>query len=181
VVGKSFHRPRRRNPAVERRSTLENADEPVTAMRPSIPSIVARCAVLIACVGCSGDRFPVGEVTGRVTLEGKPLEGVVVQFEPRDRPDQKKILPGAYGVTDADGRYRAFRTGNKKFGAVVGVNQVRVMVPEGNNAKVHPRYSADRAFWADIAPGQNVYDLELVDDPTAKKKAVYSEPPSEPE
>jgi hypothetical protein len=166
---------------VERRSTLENADEPVTAMRPSIPSIVARCAVLIACVGCSGDRFPVGEVTGRVTLEGKPLEGVVVQFEPRDRPDQKKILPGAYGVTDADGRYRAFRTGNKKFGAVVGVNQVRVMVPEGNNAKVHPRYSADRAFWADIAPGQNVYDLELVDDPTAKKKAVYSEPPSEPE
>jgi len=166
---------------VERRSTLENADEPVTAMRPSISSIVARCAVLIACVGCSGDRFPVGEVTGRVTLEGKPLEGVVVQFEPRDRPDQKKILPGAFGVTDADGRYRAFRTGNKKFGAPVGVSQVKVTVPEGNNAKIHPRYGEDRAFWAEIAPGQNVYDLELVEDPTAKRKAVPSESPSEPQ
>jgi len=132
-------------------------------------------AVLIACVGCSGDQFPVGEVTGRVTLEGKPLEGVVVQFEPRNL-NSKTLLPAAFGVTDADGRYRAFRTGNKKFGAVVGVNQVRVTVPEGNTAKVHPRYGADRAFWAEVAPGNNVFDLELLDDPT--KSRLKSEEPA---
>jgi len=139
---------------------------------------VAGCCLLVM-VGCAQESVPVAEVTGRVTLEGKPLEGVVVQFEPRDRPNQKKILPGAYGVTDADGRYRAFRTGNKKFGAAVGVSQVKVTVPEGNNAKIHPRYSQDRAFWAEIAPGQNVYDFELVDDPMAKQKAGFSEPPQQ--
>ena len=140
-------------------------------------SVVFCVAVILA--GCGGERFPTAEVTGRVTLEGKPVEGVVVQFEPRQQPNVKKILPAAFGVTDADGRYRAFRTGNKKFGAVVGVSQVRVTVPEGNTIKIHPRYGQDRAFWAEIAPGPNVYDLELVDDPTAKQKAVFSEPPPE--
>lgn len=128
--------------------------------------------------GCGREPFPTAELTGRVTLEGKPVEGVVVQFEPRNL-NSKKTLPAAYGITDADGRYRAFRTGNKKFGAVVGVNQVRVTVPEGNTAKVHPRYAADRAFWAEVAPGPNVFDLELVSDPTIMKRVSSTEPPPE--
>jgi hypothetical protein len=140
------------------------------------------CAIALAAIvltGCGGERFPTAEVTGRVTLEGKPLEGVVVQFEPRQQPNVKKIMPAAFGITDTGGRYRAFRTGNKKFGVVVGVNQVRITVPEGNAAQVHPRYGQDRAFWMDVAPGPNVYDLELVDDPMAARKAAGAAPPAE--
>ncbi|NDC53419.1 MAG: hypothetical protein EBZ74_03795 [Planctomycetia bacterium] len=132
--------------------------------------------IVVAIAGCGGERQPVAEVTGRVTLEGKPLAGVVVQFEPR-APDAKQAVPASYGITDANGRYRAFRTGNKKFGAVVGVSQVRITVPEGNSARVHPRYSADRAFWAEINPGSNVFDLDLVQDPT-KARLQVEEPPA---
>ncbi len=146
--------------------------------RGSTLAVSAICLAVFSS-GCGREPFPVAEVTGRVTLEGKPVEGIVVQFEPRQPANVKKILPAAFGVTDADGRYRAFRTGNKKFGAIVGVHQVRVTVPEGNSAKIHPRYGQDRAFWAEVAPGPNVFDLELVDDPTAKRKAVFSEPPPE--
>lgn len=127
--------------------------------------------------GCGREAFPTAEVTGRVTLEGKPLEGVVVQFEPRNL-NSKKLLPAAFGISDAEGRYRAFRTGKKKFGAVVGVNQVRIVVPEGSAATVHPRYSEDRAFWAEVNPGENVFDLDLVKDPTAARLRV-EEPPGE--
>ena len=147
-------------------------------MKPKMLLKYLPLCALVAFAGCSAERFPTAELTGRVTIEGKPLEGVVVQFEPRQPPNVKKALPAAFGITDADGRYRAFRTGNKKFGAVVGVNQVRVVVPEGNTAKVHPRYGQDRAFWAEVAPGDNVFDLELVNDPTASRLRS-NEPPGE--
>jgi hypothetical protein len=139
--------------------------------------LVSLCAV-VTLAGCGGESFQTAELTGRVTLEGKPLAGVVVQFEPRNL-NSKKLMPSAYGITDADGRYRAFRTGKKKFGAVVGVSQVRVTVPEGNAAKVHPLYAGDRAFWAEVTPGPNVFDLELIDDPTPNRRATGDKPPAE--
>ena len=129
--------------------------------------------LVLAGVGCNRlEGGKIVEVTGRVTVDGKPVEGVIIQFE----PDQsqvapgKKVLPPAYGRTDADGRYRAFRTGNKAFGAVVGLSNVRVTVPEGSSAAVHPRYMADNAFWHEIGPGATVVDLELVADPTAVRR-----------
>ncbi|MFM8497381.1 MAG: hypothetical protein ACKOEM_17950 [Planctomycetia bacterium] len=120
------------------------------------------------------------EVTGRVTLDGKPLAGVILQFEPDESgvAPGKKALPTAFGTTDADGRYRAFRTGNKAYGAVVGLSNVRITVPEGSTAKVHPRYLADGTFWHEIGPGPTVVDLELVADPTAVRRQA-SEPASE--
>jgi hypothetical protein len=138
-----------------------------------MPRYCLAIVVMVAGVGCN--QFESGkivEVTGRVTLEGKPVEGVVVQLE----PDQssvgpgKKVLPTAYGKTDADGRFRAFRTGKNKFGAAVGLNHVRVTVPEGSSAKVHPRYMGDSTFWHEIGPGPTVVDLELVADPTAVRR-----------
>jgi hypothetical protein len=130
-------------------------------------------ALVLAGTGCN--RIEGGklvEVTGRVTVDGKPVEGVIIQFEPdqSQMPPGKKVLPTAYGNTDADGRYRAFRTGKKAYGGVVGLNHVRVTVPEGSSAKVHPRYMGDSTFWHEIGPGPTVIDLELVADPTAVRR-----------
>lgn len=137
------------------------------------------CLILVPmAAGCSDLRgLPMAEVTGRVTLEGRPLEGVILQFEPDDSgvAPGKKARPAAFGQTDADGRYRAFRTGNKAYGAAVGLSHVRVTVPEGSRARVHPRYMGDSTFWHDIGPGPTVIDLELVADPTAARR-----PSSEP-
>lgn len=124
-------------------------------------------AVLVAIAGCGTEPFPVAEVTGRVTLEGRPLEGIVVEFEPASS-GAGKPLPTAFGITDADGRYRAFRTGNRKYGAAVGVNHIRVTSPEGGQADIHPHYAEPRAFVLEVVPGPNVFDLELVADPPPK-------------
>lgn len=125
--------------------------------------------------GCGNLAGPeIAEVTGRVTVDGVPLEGVVLQFEPDESAvaPGKKSLPIAFGTTDADGRYRAFRTGNRLFGAAVGLNHVRITVPEGSSAKVHPRYMGDSVFWHEVGPGDTVIDLELTADPTAVRKPV---------
>jgi len=143
-------------------------------MNPSRHHAFLLPCTLLLLTGCGSDQFPTAELTGRVTLEGKPLEGVVLQFEPRNI-DSKKPMPVGFGVTDADGRYRAFRTGKEKFGLVLGVHQVRVTVPEGNAAKVNPRYAEDRAFFAEIGPGPNVVDFELTEDP-GKAKLQSSDP-----
>jgi hypothetical protein len=137
------------------------------------PSAVLALAAAVAVVGCGKLTGPkTAEVTGRVTIDGKPVEGVIIQFEPDESgvAPGKKAQPTAFGTTDADGRYRAFRTGNKAYGAVVGVNHVRVTVPEGSSAKVHPRYMGDSTFWHEIGPGPTVIDLELVADPTAVRR-----------
>lgn len=135
-------------------------------------AVQATAVVVMACVaaGCGGlDSVPVAEVTGRVTLDGKPVEGVILQFEPEENRS-KKALPVAFGTTDADGRYRAFRTGKAKFGAAVGVNHVRITLPEGSETKIHPQYLAEKAFSEEIGPGPTVVDLELVADPAAKRR-----------
>jgi hypothetical protein len=143
-------------------------------------AILPTCA-LVVLAGCGTEQFPTAELTGRVTLEGKPLEGVVLQFEPRTS-DTKKPLPVGFGVTDADGRYTAFRTGNKKSGLVIGVHQVRVTVPEGNTAKVNPRYGEDRAFFAEVVAGPNVVDFELTEDPSkAKLQSADTSQPTVPD
>lgn len=59
-------------------------------------------ALVAAAAGCNrmNGRIP---VTGRVTLDGKPLFGVVVRFYPS--PDT--YGNGGYGVADAAGRFTA--------------------------------------------------------------------------
>jgi hypothetical protein len=57
------------------------------------------------------------EVTGVVTLDGKPLRGAVVTYHPV--VDGPEGLPYSQGTTDETGRY-ALQTPEGKPGAVVG-------------------------------------------------------------
>lgn len=52
-------------------------------------------------VGCSKPKIPTARVSGTITVNGKPVEGIEVLFVP-----EKKIRPG-FGATDASGRYEA--------------------------------------------------------------------------
>jgi len=78
--------------------------------------------------GCGGgESYDLVDVSGRVTLDGKPLADVRVGFQ----PDSGKADPGpgSAGVTDDDGRYtlQAVSASNKT-GAVVGKHIVRMSV-----------------------------------------------------
>ncbi len=122
---------------------------------------------------------PVGEVTGRVTIDGRPAPGLLVHFEPQD--GLANGLPATYGATDEQGSYRAKRM-NGQTGAALGLNHVRITAIErdGNQqAKIHARYAQDYTLWFDVAPGQNTFDLELRSDPLKRPKpaaAAAAEP-----
>jgi hypothetical protein len=127
--------------------------------------ITVCCAAFGA--GCSAEKFKTAEVTGTVTLEGTPVEGVSVEFEPVRTGAE--IPPTAYGSTDAEGKYRLTRVGGKggRPGAVVGMNTVRVSAPEGSTAKVHPHYADECAFQFEVKAGPNVFDIDLMKNPLA--------------
>src|SRR5690349_24920475 len=75
---------------------------------------------LATLVGCGSDAPPLGQVTGTVTLDGKPVDGAMIQFEPTTSG-----MPTAFGQTDAQGKYELwYSRGNK--GASLGEAIVRI-------------------------------------------------------
>jgi hypothetical protein len=83
-------------------------------------------AALLA--GCASRSRPydTAAVSGRITLDGKPLAGARVIFYPIHDPASGPLSgPEAYGTTDADGRY-TLATAFKEEGATVGPNRVTV-------------------------------------------------------
>src|SRR5262245_1891984 len=78
--------------------------------------------------GCAGSK--VAPVSGRVTLDGKPLAHATVVFQP-DSAD-KNPGPGSSGVTDKDGRYTLRVMTTNAAGALVGKHKVTVTAYEGD-------------------------------------------------
>src|SRR5262245_5902304 len=80
-------------------------------------------AVLVAS-GCS-DGVKLVPVTGKVTMNGRPLKNVRVAFHPD--PDKKTTGPSSTAVTDADGNFSLVcqERGNAP-GAVAGFHRVIV-------------------------------------------------------
>lgn len=136
----------------------------------AILSAMLGVALVTALVGCQKKpTFELAEVMGRVTIDGTPVKGLMLHFEPKPQdPAGKVLLPPAYGFTAADGRYSLTCTGGKK-GAVVGRNHVRITAAEGNGprAEVSARYARDDSIWYDVKPGINKYNIELHSDPPA--------------
>jgi hypothetical protein len=73
-------------------------------------------------LGCGKDKAKLAKVSGRVTLDSKPLAGVTVEFTPDQEPELR-----SQGETDNDGHYTLMCLGEKnKEGAVVGKHKVRI-------------------------------------------------------
>jgi hypothetical protein len=90
-------------------------------MRTATARLALAC--LLGCTlaaGCS--RGPeLAEVRGRVTMNGKPIKNVRVDFHPD--PDKGTRGPGSTGTTDADGNF-TLTFGEGKPGAIVGRHRV---------------------------------------------------------
>lgn len=86
-------------------------------------------AAIWACfvAGCSGGS-PFANVSGVVTLDGKPKAGLIVTFQPIGTQDNLDPGRGSYGHTDEHGRY-TLASDDGKPGAAVGKHQVRIITP----------------------------------------------------
>jgi hypothetical protein len=125
--------------------------------------------------GAPSDQPELGQVTGTVTLDGKPLSGIAVVFQPDSgRP--------ARGMTDAEGKYELTYIRQTK-GTKVGPNRVEIAPSEDGAAEesenadeeskpatkrskstkptIPARYNVRSELKADVKAGKNTFDFQL--------------------
>ena len=110
-------------------------------------------------MGCgSGATPPLGDVTGKITLDGQPLEGVIVLF----KPQEGRV---ATGTTNADGGYE-LEFAYDVSGCKTGPNKVSLEWPLGSTkAKtLSTRYTTASELTADVKEGSNTIDFALESD-----------------
>ncbi len=134
---------------------------------------LAAFALLLS--GCSGSGSPpLGKVEGIVTLNGQPLEGAVVEFQPS---------PGvpSFGRTDSQGRYR-LQFDERKQGATLGSHRVSISSREtiqsdlGDETtgveRLPDSYNTRTTLTAKVERGKNEINFELTYDEREYQKRV---------
>ena len=135
----------------------------MTPGRGASAVLLVLAALLTA--GCGGSDENLGSVKGRVTLDGEPLEGATVQFQ----PTAEGGAPSS-GMTDAKGRYELMYTFNSR-GAVPGEHVVEITTAgtyfdeAGNELereeRVPAKYNRKTTLKRTVEPGRNTIDFEL--------------------
>ena len=106
---------------------------------------------------------PLGQVTGTVTLNGKPVENATVWFHPiqpqTDKGDKKKRVSSSGGATDATGHY-VLRYVGEATGAVVGECRIGIEAP--SRSDIPPKYlGANLTVTKKVTSGTQVIDINL--------------------
>jgi hypothetical protein len=128
-------------------------------------------AVLLAGIaGCNKGPAPLSEVSGTVTMDGKPLAGCLVRFIPvADKSDNQQVTSS--GVADASGNYTLEAADGRK-GAVVGKHKVVVTWPRQDRDKpppatpppaIPPQYEQllQTPIEKDVVAGSNTIPIEV--------------------
>jgi len=127
----------------------------------------ARLGALLLCllplaIGCGrADDLPeLGQVSGVVTMDGKPVAEASVVFIPENgRPSN--------GMTDNDGRYTVYLKPGTA-GAIIGTHRVRISQfgEDGDTTERIPAaYNEQTTLTADVKPGENTFDFALKSKP----------------
>lgn len=123
---------------------------------------VVVAAVLTTVCGCGPSQdADLGLVRGTVKLDGAPMEGLVVMFEPTDA----RLSTGA---TDASGQYELWYTSKTK-GAAIGEHVVRIEKSEnpeqeelgGALVVIPDKYNVNSTLTAEVEAGENNIDFDL--------------------
>lgn len=112
-----------------------------------------------ACVvfagGCGhGDRPTLGMVSGMVTLNGRPLSGARLIFEPLEGGR------ASVGKTDEDGKYELIYI-RKDKGAKVGKHKVQIVSDTDGSENIPARYNTQTTLEADVKSGVNDCNFTL--------------------
>jgi len=113
--------------------------------------------VLFGIAGCSGstDQPDLAEVSGVVTLDGKPVPGVNILFQPESGR-------AAVGMTDDEGRYELEYVYGVS-GCKMGSNTVGFDWPPDSPSMVAipAKHTGTNAFKFDVKPGDNVFNISM--------------------
>ena len=129
---------------------------------------VALCCLAGALVGC-GSPHEFGQVSGTVSLNGKPLDEVRVMY----LPDPLAGNQGAHSesVSDGEGKYElVYSRDAQTKGALVGWHRVVIedIAAENSRDRYRPirireaySSSAQTPLKFEVVPGEQTFDLEL--------------------
>jgi hypothetical protein len=113
--------------------------------------------LVMSFAGCGKTGSNLAPVTGRITLDGKPLEKADILFQ----PDGSK--PPSAGRTNADGRYElAYKRG--VMGSTVGSNTVRITISSdvvSNPPNIPARYNTESELTKEVKSDQNEFNFDL--------------------
>ena len=119
--------------------------------RMRLRQVTCLIPALLLLTGCAKSAPDVAPVSGRVTLDGQPLEFAVVTFQPEGK------APATSG-TDKDGRYELMYK-RDVMGAPLGMNRVSILldVEQAHRPQIPPQPDLKR----EVKPGPNVFDFDL--------------------
>ena len=112
--------------------------------------------VILFLIGCSqSSRPPLGRVSGTITLDSQPLEGVIINF----RPDKGRT---ATSQTDSEGHYELEYEYQVK-GALVGPSTVSFVWPTGaeDKSEIPAKYAAESEIKYEVKAGNNTFDFDI--------------------
>lgn len=117
--------------------------------------IIACLVVLVLLAGCGPKAVP---VSGKVTLDNKPLVNASVIFMPES--NEKNPGPGSTGKTDANGEFSLRLNTGEANGAIVGKHKVSITGYEGDDGTV-PSSGPDMIFRKRIVPPEYNAETKL--------------------
>jgi hypothetical protein len=127
---------------------------------PQTPALAALAAIVaLTAIGCGNSGRPaLGQVHGRVTLDGKPLVRVGVIFTPIDVGGRDAV-----GLTDDNGEY-VLKYIRDDMGCAVGRNRVKItkqLNRDPDSETVPLKYNRPTTLEREVKSGDNEFDFEL--------------------
>ena len=139
-------------------------------------TIVLLGIAILSFAGC-GDSS-IAPVSGKVTVGGKPVEGIRLVFSPILAEGQKDAGPWSSGLTDATGEY-SLETRYKDNGAVVGQHTVAFVYDGADKISIYRELlreaKADRDQAGMDAAKKLIADYEATQKSRPKAAGNYSE------
>lgn len=132
-------------------------------------------SLIICLIGCNDGN--VGQVSGTVHLDGKPLEGALVTFYPQSQNADPMETGTSIGRTDEKGNYELIYNRDVK-GAVVGKHLVYIETLQegsgygpGRAEELPKRYNSQSELHVEVNPGRNKIDFMDLTSEGVKNKA----------
>lgn len=114
---------------------------------------VTLAAAALSLPGCGDGEPTLAEVRGTVRLDGQPLVGAMLEFNPADGAP-------SYGTTNELGDY-LLRFDRHRAGAVIGNHKVRITADEDSRVRLAAHYNDETTLTKTVEPGSNRIDFDL--------------------
>jgi hypothetical protein len=119
--------------------------------------------------GCNRNPHNLAEVEGSVLIEGKPVRGLTLTFQP-----ESEVATTSVAYTDAEGNYYCQYTRDLR-GAFIGKHTVSInhwppddYPRDAIRYRIPARYNTNSELQIEVKPGRNTFDWDVQLDTPAR-------------